>query len=233
MNPMKLKQYSSCYLLAITVILSSCDSEPPPPPPPGPEAARYNDVVAEPLELVDNYIGPEDEMIETIPYWNEEHIREGQTYIGINESDSQPRISNEFIEEITINENVGKGDLNYSYPKRGEYGIVEQGDYVPCEAMPEYPGGEQALKEEIQTRIIYPKREKRKRITGTVLVRFAVEKDGTISNVRVEKGVDDGPGLSEEAVRAVVALEKKFIPAKIDGHPVKISMTYPVEFKLR
>jgi protein TonB len=74
--------------------------------------------------------------------------------------------------------------------------------------------------------------EEANNIQGKVYVQFVVEKDGTVSNVRVQRGVQGGPNLSEVAVNAVQKL-KRFAPARSNGRPVRLVMTIPVNFTLK
>ena len=75
----------------------------------------------------------------------------------------------------------------------------------------------------------YPAYAIHNNIQGQVLVSFIVEKDGSVTNVTVEQGVDDG--LDEEAVR-VVSVSPKWIPGRIKGEKVRTRIVLPVEFRL-
>jgi len=74
------------------------------------------------------------------------------------------------------------------------------------EEYPEFPGGEKALYEYIKNNIRYPEVARTSGITGTVYVQFVVEKDGSISDVKVLRGI--GGGCDEEAVRVVKSMPK-------------------------
>ena len=100
-----------------------------------------------------------------------------------------------------------------------------------AQEMPIYPGGDAAMSRDIGENLKYPKKEKRKNIEGKVYVQFVVEKDGSVSNVKVLRGIPNGPGLNETALNAIKNL-KNFTPAKIDGEPVRLTMTVPINFKL-
>jgi len=76
----------------------------------------------------------------------------------------------------------------------------------------------------------YPERAIRENIQGQVLVSFVIEKDGSITNVTVEHGLDDQ--LDDEAVR-VVSVSPKWIPGQIKGEKVRVRMVIPVEFRLK
>ena len=97
------------------------------------------------------------------------------------------------------------------------------------EEYPEFPGGDKALREYILNNIKYPEVARTSGITGTVYVQFVVEKDGSISDVKVVRGI--GGGCDEEAVRVVKSMPK-WKPGKQRGQPVRVYFTLPIEFKL-
>jgi TonB family protein len=101
-----------------------------------------------------------------------------------------------------------------------------------AQEMPQYPGGELQMQRDIMSNAPYPEMEEANNIQGKVYVQFVVEKDGTVSNVRVQRGVQGGPNLSEVAVNAVQKL-KRFAPARSNGRPVRLVMTIPVNFTLK
>ena len=76
----------------------------------------------------------------------------------------------------------------------------------------------------------YPQEARDKEISGRVLVSFIVEKDGSIADVKVVKGI--GGGCDEEAVRVVKAMPK-WKPGKDKGKPVRVSYMMPFTFKLQ
>lgn len=98
--------------------------------------------------------------------------------------------------------------------------------------MPVYPGGTDALMKDLNANLIYPDMEKENEIQGTVYMGFVVEKDGSITNVQVKRGVNGGPGLTKAAETAVKKLKKFETPAKNNGKPVRYQYTLPVKFKL-
>jgi TonB family protein len=103
-------------------------------------------------------------------------------------------------------------------------------DFVQEEAH--YPGGQEAMYAELRDYIVYPELEKTNGIEGTVYVSFIVEVDGTVSNVEVMRGVEEGPGFNKIAVGAVQKLKKAFIPATMNGNAVRYRMRIPVKFTL-
>lgn len=99
-----------------------------------------------------------------------------------------------------------------------------------AEVMPEYPGGEQAMMKFVADNVKYPQDAIDKEISGRVLVSFVVEKDGSIGDVKVVKGI--GGGCDEEAVRVVNAMPK-WKPGMDKGKPVRVSYMMPITFKLQ
>jgi len=97
------------------------------------------------------------------------------------------------------------------------------------EDMPEFPGGEDALRKHISESIKYPQTAKEKGIQGKVFISFVVSKDGTITQTKVERGVDSA--LDKEALRVINELPK-WKPGKQRGQSVNVKFTIPVIFAL-
>ena len=100
---------------------------------------------------------------------------------------------------------------------------------VIIEESPSFPGGEGALYDFIEKNLQYPEAAREAHVTGTVVVSFVVEKNGTIGNVRIIR--DLGYGCGEEAVR-IVKMMPKWNPGKQSGIKVRSEFTLPVQFKL-
>ena len=94
--------------------------------------------------------------------------------------------------------------------------------------MPEYPGGQAALRKFLMSELKYPAEARAANEVGEVLVGFSVGMDGSISGVRVLKPVS--PALNAEAVR-VVQMMKYWRPGTRNGKPVRAEMTIPINFK--
>ena len=109
------------------------------------------------------------------------------------------------------------------------YGPEETGevvDFLPSEDMPIFPGNVQKW---IAKNVKYPMIATEMGIEGKVFVQFVVEKDGSVSNIRVVRGVD--ASLDKEAVR-VISEMPKWKPGKQRGKAVRVSYTLPIAFKL-
>jgi protein TonB len=99
-----------------------------------------------------------------------------------------------------------------------------------AEVMPQFPGGDQAMMKFVSENVQYPEEAKEKEISGRVLVGFIVEKDGSVNEVKIVRGI--GGGCDEEAVRVVKAMPK-WKPGKQDGKTVRVSYTMPFFFKMQ
>lgn len=98
------------------------------------------------------------------------------------------------------------------------------------EEMPEFPGGELALRQYIANNIKYPVEAQEKGIQGRVYVTFVVDKEGNTANARIARGVD--PLLDMEALRVVNSLPA-WIPGEQRDKPVNVSYTVPINFALQ
>ncbi|MGQ8337795.1 energy transducer TonB [Sunxiuqinia sp. A32] len=98
------------------------------------------------------------------------------------------------------------------------------------EEMPEFPGGELALRKFIANAIKYPVIAQENGIMGKVYVNFVVDKDGSVTNARIARGVDQS--LDKEALRVVNNLPK-WKPGKQRGKSVRVSYTVPISFVLQ
>ncbi len=115
-----------------------------------------------------------------------------------------------------------KSDSNYDDDDDMIMGMI-------VEQKPVFPGGQKALMEFLKSNLVYPKAARDSSIQGRVMVKFTVEKDGSITDVEVVRGVH--PALDEEAVR-VVSMMPKWKPGTQMGDIVRTKFTLPVFFKI-
>ena len=109
---------------------------------------------------------------------------------------------------------------------------IEEDDeefFMVVENMPEYPGGDLGLMKFIQKNVRYHAIAKEYNITGKVYVSFIVDKQGSVTNVKIVRGVDKN--LDAEALR-VVSLLPKYKPGKQRGKAVRVMFTIPINFTL-
>ena len=114
--------------------------------------------------------------------------------------------------------------------KREEKEEDEAEVFFIVEDMPEFPGGEMALRAYIANAIKYPVIAQENGIQGKVYVTFVVGKDGSVTNASIARGVD--PSIDKEALRVVNTLPK-WKPGKQRGKPVNVSYTVPINFVLQ
>jgi TonB family protein len=133
------------------------------------------------------------------------------------------------IKEIVVTKEMGILEEN---PKPVET-IKEQDLSVEiqnfAEQMPLFPGGIEAMNEYIGKNLKYPVVAMENGIEGKVIVTCVVEKDGSLTECKVAKGI--GGGCDEEALKLVKSFPK-FTPGKQKGEPVRVQYTLPVKFKL-
>jgi protein TonB len=125
----------------------------------------------------------------------------------------------------------GGGDIQV--PNPGGNPLPEPPDNTPrtwVSEMPKFPGGD--IEGYIGSKIRYSPEDVQLGIQGTVYASFVIEKDGSVSNVKLLKGIYGGTDLDNEALK-VLSEMPKWIPGKQDGHPVRIQYMIPIHFKLQ
>ncbi len=108
--------------------------------------------------------------------------------------------------------------------------IDEEEIFQIVETRPSFPGGEKARQKFLANNIEYPTMARESGIQGKVFLTFVVEKDGSITDVKVLRGI--GGGCNEEAMR-VVKMMPKWSPGKQRGKPVRVQFNLPVKFILQ
>jgi len=117
----------------------------------------------------------------------------------------------------------GGGDMMF-----GQDGTVTDDPFVFVEVMPSFRGGDiSKFREWVGSRTNYPQLAIDNKIKGTVYLTFVVERDGSVSNVTVLKGVD--PLLDNEAVRAI-SESPRWTPGLQRGQPVRVRFQIPLNF---
>lgn len=101
--------------------------------------------------------------------------------------------------------------------------------YYNFQVQPTFPGGYNEMYNFLRSNIEYPKNAKKKNIQGKVFVTFMINKDGTISAMRIYRGAHKE--LNDEALRVIKKMPK-WIPGKIDGEFYSARFTIPINFKL-
>ena len=111
--------------------------------------------------------------------------------------------------------------------------VVEE-EAIPfqlIEDRPKFQGGDASnFSKWVNQRLVYPEIAKENGVQGRVMLQFTIEKDGSLTKVKVLRGVD--PSLDKEAVR-VVSTSPKWSPGKQRDRAVPVTYTFPVVFQLR
>ena len=127
--------------------------------------------------------------------------------------------------DIKTNKETGES------PKTEEESIIDETKvFDVVEEMPQFPGGQVALLEYLAKNIHYPVDAEINGVQGRVICSYVVERDGSLSDIRVVKSVE--PSLDKEAVRVVMSMPK-WTPGKQNGHNVRVKYTVPVQFRLQ
>jgi periplasmic protein TonB len=180
------------------------ETEPPPPPPPPPP-------VMETVKF-------------TPPVVTDEEV-----------VDEPPPVQTEETPQISTVTQEGAGDQDIVIPENTGNGVVEEKVEAPLaivEQMPTFPGGEMEMMKYIQKNVQYPQVEKEAGISGTCYVTFVIEKDGSITDVKVLRGVSGGPGCDKEAIRVVKSMPA-WKPGKQNGREVRVQFNLPIKFTLK
>jgi len=142
--------------------------------------------------------------------------------------DNNVKIINSFDFNTDVDDNttIDFGDVDFGDPNAND---AEEEPIVWAENMPEFPGGEIALRTFIANNIKYPELAAESEIQGTVYVRFVVTKTGKVGEVQVTRGVD--PLLDQESIRVIQKLPN-FKPGSQGGRPVNVWYSVPIVFQL-
>ena len=131
----------------------------------------------------------------------------------------------------TVSEDLGQINKVVWVPPVVETEKVEEDViHVTAEIMPEFPGGMAALMKYLGANIKYPTISQEMGSMGRVIVQFVVDKDGTITNPTVARGVD--AYLDKEAIRVISSMPK-WNPGVQNGKKVRVKYTVPVVFRLQ
>jgi len=101
--------------------------------------------------------------------------------------------------------------------------------FTVVEVQPEFKGGMSEFYNYLKNNIQYPQMAREMGISGTVYVEFVVEIDGSITNVKIKRGI--GGGCDEEALRVIKSMPK-WTPGQQQGKNVRVSFIVPVKFTI-
>lgn len=132
------------------------------------------------------------------------------------------------------NDEVGgavlKAKEDIAAPEPPKHVVEETKIFTVVEQMPMFPGGDGALMGYLRDNIKYPTVAAENGVQGRVVVGFVVERDGSITDVNILRGVD--PSLDREAMRVVKSMPR-WNPGKQNGSAVRVKYQVPVSFRLQ
>lgn len=184
------------------------DQKKPPPPPPEPPKPKVDQVKFPPP-----VVKPDNEVKEQPPTVKELEVADP----------GQKNIKGDPNADIKIDEPVGNSDVKQ---------VVEEDPnkiFTAVEKEPGFAGGIEKFYSYLQKNIHYPAIAKENNVQGKVFVTFVVEKDGSLTDIKVVRGI--GSGCDEEAKR-VLANSPKWTPGIQNGRPVRVQYTMPINFAL-
>ena len=178
------------------------DLPPPPPPPPPPPEIAANRVKF------------------TVPIVVEDSVQDNIPSQGDLESRPNPGVTPD--EDVIIPDKPQVQPTIEEKPRAEIFTVVEE--------QPSFPGGDEARIKYLQENLKYPEEAKEIGTQGRVFLTFVIETDGSITDVKILRGI--GSGCDEEAIRVVKTMPK-WIPGKQRGNPVRVQFNLPVRFVLQ
>ena len=146
--------------------------------------------------------------------------------------DDNIKIDDNMFQNLEDDANSGVEIMDYIESAPEEETIEEEAiPFQLVEEKPSFNGGDaNEFSKWVNSRLVYPEIAKENGVQGRVTLQFTVNADGSVSNVKVLRGVDSS--LDKEAVR-VVSSSLKWKPGKQRDRAVKVTYTFPVIFQLR
>ena len=144
--------------------------------------------------------------------------------------DDEIELEDDMFMNLEDDSNLGVEIMDYVETKEEE--VEEEAiPFALVEEKPSFQGGDaNQFSKWVNQRLVYPEVAKENGVQGRVTLQFTVEKDGTVTKVKVLRGVDSS--LDKEAVR-VVSSSPKWKPGKQRDRAVAVTYTFPVIFQLR
>jgi TonB family protein len=140
---------------------------------------------------------------------------------------------------VSVNFKLDEQPTVNEMPKTQGDDEKEEPIFLIVEHMPQFPGGDIALREYIRDNVVYPEEAKAKKIQGKVFVQFVIGTDGNVEpeSVKAIRSIDqtyrnvDLSLLDPEAIRVVKSMPK-WEPGTQRGKPVRVSFTIPIDFSM-
>jgi protein TonB len=181
--------------------------KPPPPPPPEPPKPKVDQVKFPPP-----VVKPDVEVKEKPPTIEDLKVADP----------GQKNLKGDKNADVTIDEPVGNSDAKVTEEDPNRI-------FTAVEKEPGFPGGLTAFGKYLEKNIRYPAVARENNTQGKVIVSFVCERDGSLTDVKVARGIGDG--CDEEAVR-VIKNSPKWTPGIQNGRPVRVSYSVPISFTL-
>jgi len=178
-----------------------------PPPPPLKSSIKFTPPV----------IKPDEEVAEEDEIKTQEELNETKVTISVADVKGTDEENGIDVAELNQNQEIAQEP-------------VEEEVFLIVEQMPEFPGGETALRTYIAKHIKYPPTAQEMGIQGKVYVTFIVDSSGNVTKATIARGIDSA--LDKEALRVINSLPK-WTPGKQRGKPVSVSYTVPINFTLQ
>lgn len=145
--------------------------------------------------------------------------------------DDEIQVDDDMFINLEDDSNMGVEIMDYVEGVSEEVIEEEAIPFQLVEDKPSFMGGDaNTFSKWVNERLVYPEIAKENGVQGRVTLQFTVNTDGSVSNVKVLRGVDSS--LDKEAVR-VVSMSPKWTPGKQRDRAVKVTYTFPVIFQLR
>jgi protein TonB len=150
-------------------------------------------------------------------------------------------VSDSIDNNDALNQDIIGNNQNTPPPPEDTLVVIEKPDdikiieikpppFIVVEEMPNYPGGDEARIKFISENVVYPVIARESNTQGTVYVTFVVEADGSITEVKILRGI--GSGCDEEAMR-VVKMMPKWNAGRQSGKSVRVQFNLPIKFTLQ
>jgi protein TonB len=181
--------------------------KPPPPPPPEPPKPKVDQVKFPPP-----VVKPDVEVKEKPPTVKELEVADP----------GQKNLKGDKNADVTIDEPAGNSDAKVTEEDPNKI-------FTSVEQVPQFPGGLDAFGRYLSKSIRYPAVARENGTQGRVIVSFVCERDGSLTDVKVARGIGDG--CDEEAVRVIKA-SPHWRPGIQNGRPVRVAYSVPISFTL-
>lgn len=145
--------------------------------------------------------------------------------------DDDIQVNDDLFIDLEDNADLGVEIVDYHAAVEEEEVEEEAIPFALVEEKPKFQGGDaNTFSKWVNSRLVYPEIAKENGVQGRVTLQFTVNTDGSVSNVKVLRGVDSS--LDKEAVR-IVSSSPKWTPGRQRDRTVKVTYTFPVIFQLR